>query len=738
MATLDIVLADLTELQRELAGEGAPAQASRDTLGRSFAALLEPRQRETLASSLLTFIARVTEARNAANAAGAGQAEAEAAQTAADEALQALRLVVAADTAARAGGGEAAQTAAINALNAIDEVDAAAPDATTRINAALEAAVRAAEAEVARLEAALAAARTPGGDPVDVSGLQRQLAEAQSRLDELTPEFGSSPAGPSVRTASTTYHARRTGATIWFDATFEATGPWGLATDYTLVNRGTAPADGFDLTPDAVLYNPAGSNPRVFTATSPNTSHFPGRGKVYRGELRHLLDGDANANNNDNSRDWIYGVADRLVEQGVNAEACSGANDPAVGTTCPDVGGLTSGKQGSGGTPSSNTNLAVWDNFDAPASMTFQYKSGGGFTMGFGGEGVIFGDLERYAAKGGRTNACGTGGTPAYCDESTTANVELSFGAPQADPYGQPDTHYWNVQVPSPKLPGSAAADSAANAVAIDVTRPGNQVAGHDAGRYELLLSNYAGASRRLAYAAYGLFNFVDFSTTNDRIGRMQIFHYGLDAFADRDGRRPTDLTASNTIEGTFRGHTAAWIVTSISKTENLDRAASIQNLFRTRGDLEMRACIGAAGTSCTIQNFADTPSALAVNTITGRITNLEYVFQNRPGAHWTTSRDGGIAGAAVLGEDSRAAVTLEPATIEAAGTYSGDVGYAWIQGARPGTYEGAFYGPAGAGLETAGTWRLNSAAWESNDWDAIIGSFGAVCEGTCRPASSP
>ena len=104
--TVDLLLADLRALQASLAGSGAPVQISGGTRGRSLTlltpTLLTPRQRHTLAESLLTFIARVTAARNVASAAGAGRAEAEVAQTATEEALQ---VVVAADTAARVAGG---------------------------------------------------------------------------------------------------------------------------------------------------------------------------------------------------------------------------------------------------------------------------------------------------------------------------------------------------------------------------------------------------------------------------------------------------------------------------------------------------------------------------------------------------------------------------------------------------------------------------------------------------------
>ena len=737
VATLDIVLEDLRAVQASLAGSGAPAQTSRGLLGRSFASL-EPRQRATLAASLLSFITRVTEARDAAAATTAGTDEARAAQEAADDALRALQLVITADTAERAGGDEQVQTAAINALNQITRVDVTTPGARDQIDEALNNALRAARTEVADLERQLAAAQaavaqagTAAGTAAEtITRLQASLTTAQNNLNALTARFGSSPgfSATGTRTAGTTYHARRTGATIYFGPTFDPTGSWSVATAYTLVNRGTAVTGGFDLTPDPVVYNPAGSNRRVFTTTSPNTSHFPGRGKVYRGEMRHLLDGDTDPANNTNRRDWLYGVDHRLVEQGVEAEACSGAESTSDGTTC--WGGRTDGNSAS-----TATNAGFYNNWDAPASMTFQYKSDGGFTMGFGGEGVIFGDLERYTAKGQKN--CGSGGDE-YCDEPNTANVEISFGAPSPDPYGESDTNYWNVQVPSPRLPANDAADSQANAATFDLTQPGDQIADHDFGQYELLLSNYAGASRRLAYAAYGLFNFVDFTTHNPRIGRMQLFHYGLDAFADRDGRRPTDLTGSNTIEGTFRGHTTAYIVTSRDKKENhSDRHENIQNLFRARGEIELRACIGAAGTSCTLQNFADTPSALAANTIAGSITELEYAFHNRPGFHWTKSPAGGIEGIPFGREDAK--VRLDPASIQNDGSFSGrTAGDFTGGGTRRGTYEGAFYGPAGAGLETAGTWRLNAAAWEGNEWDAVIGSFGAVCEGTCRAAPSP
>ena len=92
--------------------------------------------------------------------------------------------------------------------------------------------------------------------------------------------------------------------------------------------------------------------------------------------------------------------------------------------------------------------------------------------------------------------------------------------------------------------------------------------------------------------------------------------------------------------------------------------------------------------------------------------------------------------------------IDLGVADIDPDGSYEGtaaltrsdrNVGGGSPDGGRAGSYEGAFYGPAGVGLETAGTWRLILAEWHP-DIDAIIGSFGATCgQGDCAPpATSP
>ena len=671
--TLELVLDDLVQLQMSLAGSGAPAQTSLGTLGRSFARL-EPRQRAALADELNTFIARVRTAQAAAAAAGAGTAEAEAAQQAADEALRALRLVVAADTAARVGGGEAAQMAAIDALTRIAEVEPDAPDAQDQINAALDAALAAAQTEVATLQQALEDARRELGEQAGssaeliaglnrrISSLQTSLSAAEASLNALNAEFGAPPSTAALRqapppTAGIRHH------------------PHGKTTI-------------FDVTPDPVVYDPDGSNARVFAPSGRNPSLFPGRGVVFRGNLRRVHPG-ATPEAAGTPSTWVYADQHRLVRQDHDPDpATSGSSNPSG------------------------------QNWEPAVNMAFQYQAEGGFTMFFGdaGDGANFNDMQPHIVRKSDGVAQPSGGT---------RNLEISFLSPEADPFRTPHTNYWLMNVPALVTQASLEAQNLA-----DTWEPVS-----DKGRYEMLLSAYAGIDdkgtestaddaerRRLSYAAYGLFQFVDHLLASPRVGRVQIFHYGVDAFSDDDNRGVEDLTGNDTIEGTFRGRTMGWMLTSLDKTA---ARSFIKDMYRLRGDVELRACIG--GAACGF-DAADNTDDLTAGQITGTITNLEVAYANRAhDLYWTQNPLHGV-------DLRQREVMLLPGTIVDNGTYSGNVN-SGSSDDRGGGYEGAFYGPRGA-LETAGTWWMAAPDWAVASWDGLVGSFGAVCAEGCAPAA--
>ena len=183
----------------------------------------------------------------------------------------------------------------------------------------------------------------------------------------------------------------------------------------------------------------------------------------------------------------------------------------------------------------------------------------------------------------------------------------------------------------------------------------------------------------------------------------------------------PTDADGSFT--GTFKGRTRGFIVTSRAPR---DRAGwgFIETLYHLRGDLEMTAKIGV--------------TADGNNRVAGEISNLQFAYGNTPGV-WTHSGNAGIPHG--IGGWT---ITLQDTHIQADGSYSGiadpsRAGGSGGLGLFNGHYEGAFYGPVGAGMETAGTWWLpvnNADGGETVD--GLVGSFGAVCTDHCTPGTPP
>ncbi len=259
-------------------------------------------------------------------------------------------------------------------------------------------------------------------------------------------------------------------------------------------------------------------------------------------------------------------------------------------------------------------------------------------------------------------------------------------------------------------------------------------------GVYNTWLSNYAGLDtgddaddpsddthRYLDYAAYGLFNFLDYSTRGMNFARAQAFHFGYDAFtndgddavagATEPGGWGTALTP---ITATFNGRTTGWLIRG-----TLEEADRLTELIRMRGDVKLTAEFNGV-------DMADDPGH---GTVSGSMNNFEFLRNDI----WSTDVNYRILRNDPARED-KAAVLLQEANIGADGsfsgvaaaTYNGESGVG-VDNFDNGTYGGAFYGDRKLGeLEAAGYWnlRMNAAGGNPDSGrGALIGSFGAVSE---------
>ena len=501
---------------------------------------------------------------------------------------------------------------------------------------------------------------------------------------------------------------------------FDPTGAWRDATKYTVADYGTANPDRLPIAQDPVAWREGAGMVIPGASGNPATNEFPGRGEVFRTEA--------------------YDRPEFLLpRQGSYGPAADGTAATAV----PRLPGGTGLRANLRGHP-------VW---------SFQYRDEGGLTMKFGSlppdrkpdgapdesmGSLIFGDLERLAAKG--TYDCGADRDMA-CDETITGDLTVSFGAPSRDPAGDPN-YYWTVDVPNPKLALDIGETN-------DVDEAERAAPDDDIGRYELLLSNHAGDGEDvyLRYAAYGLFQFIDYQTQTPRPGRAQTFHYGFDAFGDHN---PLPAPTADSIAATWKGRTAAWLATTRGSGGRVE--GFVAGLDRMRGNVTLHACIGGGG--CRDDAFVAPAGAAKpadANDIVGAVHDLEIVL---PGGAWGRADTAGHpSGYSAFGGD-----VLLAGAIDANGAFSGTAtpdpalydsrravgdsgrtagpdthGYTLrpqIGGIarsmsdywRNGRFEGAFYGPREA-LEAAGTWWLPASASALNDDNVLgmIGSFGAV-----------
>ncbi len=565
-------------------------------------------------------------------------------------------------------------------------------------------------------------------------------AERDDALARLNLPFGKDLAigGPEASRvspaddAAVTLTPRRSGVEWSVANDFVATSPsWRVRTRYTIEDYGTASAARLDIAQDPVPYRADGGMVIPGASGDPATNEFPGRGEVFRGigyDHREF----------------------QLPRQGSYGPASDG-------TAVRDIPRFPSG-------------AGLRGNLRGHAVSSFQYREDGGLTMKFGGlppdrkpddapeeskGSLIYGDLEALTATG--RYDCGSGDEA--CDEAGARDLTVSFGAPSRDPLGDP-VYHWAVDVPDPRL--TTAAGAAASLDDAERADPDGVI-----GRYQMLLSNHAGVDdkgaeaagddgeRYLRYAAYGLFQFIDYQTTNDRPGRLQTVHYGFDAFG---GHNPLPEATADSIAATLKGRTMAWLATG--------ERGTVAGLDRMRANITLHACIGGGG--CQESAFtapAGAAKPTEANELTGAIHDLEIELSGGAwGAGNTAAHESGhyaFSGDILLdgdvGPSGAFAGTLRPDTMPSDGqwTESGRTagpdthGYTIRQqgeeaGRTPatrgmdnhwahGAFEGAFYGPADA-LEAAGTWWLPAVGADVTGKGVIgiVGSFGAKCDEGC------
>ena len=200
-----------------------------------------------------------------------------------------------------------------------------------------------------------------------------------------------------------------------------------------------------------------------------------------------------------------------------------------------------------------------------------------------------------------------------------------------------------------------------------------------------------------LEYAAYGLFVYtadretILGSTGDGQLGRAQSLHFGYSAFADEEGKRPTDIGEAIT-RGKFKGQALAYAFKGLNNPVDFP-----QEFKMLRGDATLTVNI---------------PKKTGNGTITGTLNNFK---------EWTD------AGWKVYGTNFN--VRLTSGVIMTSGEFTGTAtaaGGVNLSGA--GAFKGAFYGPRddSADLEVAGSWSTGHADLTNNGGYDMMGSFGA------------
>ena len=245
----------------------------------------------------------------------------------------------------------------------------------------------------------------------------------------------------------------------------------------------------------------------------------------------------------------------------------------------------------------------------------------------FGGAGVTFHDTQRRFDIGSTKDAWKdlgadgqTGGSDDnYCWQSDLAqcsawnsdDLEITWQAglsgSRNSPNGEP-VYYWNSRVPFPE------GQSASHPNLLPTFQNGRN--DWDLGLYQLWVTNHGGydrnlepaagkgqrsraddVARYLKYAAYGVFVHTDTLTDYLLPSRVQAFHFGYDAFEDKEDKKTTDLATPIVVR--FDGRTMGFMYQTFNNPNPLR--------VDIRGDVVLNARIGSGA-----------------NTIYGQVTSLE------------------------------------------------------------------------------------------------------------------
>ena len=441
--------------------------------------------------------------------------------------------------------------------------------------------------------------------------------------------------------------------------------------------------------------------------------------------------------------------------------------------------------QGDDGTPT------AYSNSDGVLESSLQLSAGGA-TLKFGGEGVVYYDMQRQfnyfnapagpanhdawwrygpdgklgdasAAAGGAITAShardlglsAAGGTLtaaqaallqgyvadnagacwqmdlSVCGDWAHDDLAIAFGAPAQSPQGEP-AYYWKVRAPF-------------TAEQRRTGLPGNFGADDDGraegelGTYELWLSHYAGADDKGTpsksddthrYLEYAAYGlFTFFDNVVQTPNFLRPHAFATGYDAFQDSTGMRTTDVATSIEATFTGHTSARRLIGASSATHV----VITGHVPIRGDVTLNACIGAG--TCSGSGIPTT-----ANTISGLISGLEEL---RHDGAWIPLRYGNIR--------------MREGAIQADGSFGGLLTYPYDSGGvinswdytaaplPPGVpndvesqskYGGNFYGPRGAGMEAAGWWHMRPDDREAARLagrSSIIGSFGAKCTGGCE-----